>query len=99
MLKSGFYVTAELKIINPEKIDETLKSLNKLCEQTMQESGCTLFQLHQCLDEPTKLLLWERYATENDYHSHFEQLHTKLYLALNLTEIVQYFKSNIVISS
>lgn len=99
MLTSGFYITAELKISNQYKIEETIHALKKLCEQTILESGCTLFQLHHCLEEPTRLLLWERYNTEYDYHNHFEQVHTKFYLALNLTEVVQYFKSNVVLSS
>ena len=95
MFKSGFFITAELKIINSTQIDETIKRLQKLCAQTMQEPGCTLFQLHHCLDEPTRLLLWERYDTESDYTFHFEQAYTKDYLALNLTDVVQYFKSDI----
>lgn len=96
MLTSGFYITAELKITNQNKIDETIQALKKLCKQTISESGCTLFQLHYCLDQPTRLLLWERYNTESDYQYHFEQAYTKAYLALNLTEVVQYFKSDIL---
>lgn len=96
MLKSGFYITAELKITNPEKINEAKQALMKLCEQSIQESGCTLFQLHHCLEQPTRLLLWERYDSEQDYNDHFEKNHTKEYLALHLTEIVQYFKSDIL---
>ncbi|NHB59422.1 carboxymuconolactone decarboxylase [Acinetobacter sp. 194] len=96
MLKSGFYITAELKITNSNKISETVQCLKKLCEQTVLESGCTLFQLHQCLNDPTRLLLWERYNTEADYNYHFEQGYTKAYLSLNLTEVIQCFKSNII---
>lgn len=98
MLTSGFYITAELKIINPNRIKETIQALQKLCEKTLLESGCTLFQLHHCMQDPSRLLLWERYDTEHDYHHHFQQIHTKSYLALNLTEVVQCFKSNIVLS-
>lgn len=98
MLTSGFYITAELKITNPNKIDETKQLLRNLCKQTIQESGCTLFQLHHCLEEPTRLLLWERYDSEEDYNYHFEQDYTKEYLALQLTEVIQYFKSNVVVS-
>lgn len=96
MLNTGFYITAELKITNPNKINQTIQALQKLCDQTILESGCTLFQLHHCLEKPTRLLLWERYDTERDYHYHFEQQYTQNYLALNLTEIVQSFKSNVI---
>lgn len=98
MFSSGFYITAELKIIDENKISETLEALQSLCTMTLQhESGCTIFQLHQCQQEPTRLLLWERFDSEQAYHAHFTQTYTQQYLARNLTEVVQHFVSDCVL--
>lgn len=52
MFSSGFYITAELKIKDKDKILETREALQTLCRTTLQEeSGCTLFQLHQCQED------------------------------------------------
>jgi len=98
MLTTGFYVTAELKIKDPNKILETRNALSALCKITLeQESGCTLFQLHQCQNDATRLLLWERFDSEDAYNTHFQQSHTKAYLAQDLTEVMQHFISDIVL--
>lgn len=98
MFTSGFYVTAELKIIDPNKILEARNALQALCQITLQqEIGCTLFQLHQCQQDATRLLLWERFDSEGAYHNHFKQSYTQEYLERDLTEVVQHFISNIII--
>lgn len=98
MFSSGFYITAELKIKDKDKILETREALQTLCRTTLQqESGCTLFQLHQCQEDMTRLLLWERFDSEEAYHAHFRQAYTQEYLARDLTEIVQHFVSDVVI--
>lgn len=98
MLSSGFYITAELRIKDQNRILETLEALQTLCKLTLQqEHGCSLFQLHQCQQEPTRLLLWERFDSEDAYHAHFKQTYTQAYLSKDLTEVVQHFVSEIVI--
>ena len=98
MFSSGFYITAELKIKDKDKILETREALQTLYRTTLQEeSGCTLFQLHQCQQEATRLLLWERFDSEEAYHAHFKQPYTQEYLSRDLTEVVQYFVSDIAL--
>jgi len=98
MLSSGFYITAELKIKDKNRILETREALQALCELTLQqEPECTLFQLHQCQEEPTRLLLWERFDSEQSYNAHFKQPYTQHYLSKDLTEVVQHFVSDIVL--
>ena len=98
MLSSGFYITAELKIKDKDKILETREALQALCKLTLQqEPGCSLFQLHQCQQEPTRLLLWERFDSEQAYHAHFKQPYTQHYRSKDLTEVVQHFVSDIVL--
>ncbi|CEI53413.1 hypothetical protein [Acinetobacter bereziniae] len=56
-----------------------------------------MFQLHQCQQEPRRLLLWERFDSEQAYQAHFKQVYTQEYLARNLTEVVQHFVSDCVL--
>ncbi|KDM89885.1 carboxymuconolactone decarboxylase [Photobacterium galatheae] len=95
MFSQGYYITAELKVKDRANIRTAFESLQHLCEQTLQEPGCSIFQLHRCLHDETRFLLWERYDSEEDYHAHFQQPHTQAYLKRDLTEIVQHFASDV----
>ncbi|ATZ65660.1 antibiotic biosynthesis monooxygenase [Acinetobacter bereziniae] len=98
MFHSGFYITAELRILDENKILETREALQSLCTMTLlQEPECSMFQLHQCQQEPRRLLLWERFDSEQAYQAHFKQVYTQEYLARNLTEVVQHFVSDCVL--
>ncbi|MFW1802232.1 putative quinol monooxygenase [Acinetobacter nematophilus] len=98
MFHSGFYITAELRIIDENNILETRDALQALCAKTLlQEPGCTIFQLHQCRQDPRRLLLWERFDSEHAYQAHFKQTYTQEYLARNLTEVVQHFITDCVV--
>lgn len=98
MFHSGFYITAELRILDENKILETREALQTLCKMTLQhESGCSMFPLHQCQKQPTRLLLWERFDSEQAYQANFKQVYTQEYLARNLTEVVQHFVSDCVL--
>lgn len=98
MFNPGFYITAELKIKDKDKILETREAVQILCKTTLQqEPSCTLFQLHQCQQEATRLLLWQRFDSEEAYHAHFKQPYTQEYLSRDLTEVVQYFVSDIAL--
>ncbi|NOK63435.1 MAG: carboxymuconolactone decarboxylase [Chloroflexi bacterium AL-W] len=66
-----------------------------LCDRTLQEPGCSLFTLHHDTSIPTRFVLWERFDDEAAYTQHFEEAHTKAYLELDLTEVVQHFQTNI----
>lgn len=95
-LSKGYYITAELRIIDPETTKRTKAELLNLCEQTRKEPGCSLFQLHECPDDPLRLLLWERFDDEAAYHQHFAESHTLVYKNLNLTKVIQFFASNVL---
>lgn len=91
----GYYITAELKVKDPHRVQEAKESLMRLCKETLQEPGCTLFTLHHDAKQPTRFLLWERFDDEAAFKLHFEADHTKEYVAKDLTEVVQYFQTNI----
>lgn len=40
--------------------------------------------------------MWERFDDEDSFKKHFEYEHTKKYVSLDLTEVVQYFQTNIL---
>jgi quinol monooxygenase YgiN len=89
MFQTGHFVTAELRVKDPHKVDEAIRALSHLCAATRDEAGCQIFLLHQDQTEPTRLLLWERFNDAAALQQHFKELHTLEYLALDLTEIVQ----------
>lgn len=92
----GYYITAELRVKDKSWIAEARVALSILCSETLKEPGCSIFQLHQDTIEPSRFLLWERFDNEAAFKLHFEEPHTKAYVALGLTEVVQYFQTNVV---
>lgn len=97
MLTPGYYITAELRVKDPNKVEEAKSALLALCTDTLKEPNCTIFQLHQDEKIPTRFLLWERFDDENAFKAHFKELHTEEFLLKDLTEVVQYFHTNVVL--
>lgn len=91
----GYYITAELKVKDEGRIQEAKESLMHLCKETLKEPGCTLFTLHHDIKQRTRFLLWECFNDEAAFKLHFEASHTKEYVAKDLTEVVQYFQTDI----
>ncbi|WP_238946441.1 putative quinol monooxygenase [Vandammella animalimorsus] len=96
MFAPGYYVTAELRVKNPEQVMQARKALALLADKTLHEAGCSIFTVHQDAAEPTRFLLWERFDDEAAFKQHFLEAHTQDYLALDLTEVVQYWVSDVV---
>jgi 4-carboxymuconolactone decarboxylase len=92
----GYCITAELKVKNEDRIQEAKESLTYLCKKTLEEPGCTVFVLHHDAKQPTRFLLWECFDDEAAFKLHFEASHTKEYISKDLTEVVQYFQTDIV---
>lgn len=97
MLENGYFVTAELKVKNGATISEANEALQKLCRETIKEAGCSLFILHKCVEDEQRFILWERFDNEAAFNQHFVEQHTLNYIDLDLTEIVQYFTTEIVL--
>ncbi len=96
MFEKGYFITAELQVKNRERIAEAKSALVTLCEKTLAEPGCSLFTLHQCVENENRFILWERFEDEVAFKQHFLEPHTKNYMDLDLTEVVQYFQTDIV---
>ena len=95
MLNNGYYITAELKVKDPSKVRITREALTILCDKTLTEPGCSMFTAHVDLNQPTRFLLWECFEDEAAFKAHFEAQHTKEYVALDLTELVQFFQTSL----
>ena len=96
MFDKGYFITAELKVKNVERVSEAKSALKTLCEKTLKEPGCSLFTLHHCTENNDRFILWERFEDEAAFKQHFLEPHTKDYVDLDLTEVVQYFQSDVV---
>jgi quinol monooxygenase YgiN len=92
----GYYITAELRVKEESQTKEAIDALTVLCAETLKEPGCSIFQLHQDATTPQRFILWERFDDETAFKRHFEESHTKAYVALNLTEVVQYFQTSVM---
>ncbi len=96
MFDNGYFITAELKVKNLDMISEAKSALTILCEETLKEPGCSLFTLHHCNENKDRFILWERFEDEAAFKQHFIEQHTKDYVDLDLTEVVQFFQSDVV---
>lgn len=96
MLEQGYFLTAELRVKDQERVQEAREALKKLCADTVREPGCSLFCLHECTGDPGRFILWERFDNEEAFKRHFTLSHTRSYIDRGLTDIVQYFQTDIV---
>jgi quinol monooxygenase YgiN len=96
MLEKGYFITAELMVKNKDMVSEAKSALKILCDKTLKEPGCSLFTLHHCSENEGRFILWERFDNEAAFKLHFIEQHTKDYVDLDLTEVVQYFQSDVV---
>lgn len=95
-MEKGYFITAEIKVIDSTKIELTKAELKKLRKKTLKEAGCSFFSIQQDEKEPTRFIMWERFDNETEFKKHFEYEHTKKYVAKNLTKVVQYFQTDII---
>ena len=96
MFRAGYYVTAELKVKDVSRVDIAKTALSALCQKTLTEPGCSLFTLHQDPRKTDRFLLWERFDNEAAFKAHFEADYTKAYIQQDLTDVVQFFQTDIV---
>ena len=96
MSTPGYHITAELRLKDIERLQEARQALAELSARTLTEPGCSLFTVHHDAATPTRFVLWERFDDEQAFKKHFDEAHTKAYVALDLTEVVQYFQTDVL---
>jgi len=85
--KATLWISAGLKLTNNQSALQAKEELKILQQQTIKEKGCIFFDVLQHRDNPTQFTLWEEWVNEEALKEHFEQTHTKKYLAKSLTEV------------
>ena len=58
--------------IEPEHIDEFTTLFQELIDLTLQEPGCTGYELFQCPYDPTNFLVFETYINQEAVEAHFD---------------------------
>lgn len=95
-LEKGYYITAEIKVKDNTQIELVKSELQILQKLTLEEAGCNFFSIQQDNSVSTRFIMWERFDDEDSFKKHFEYEHTQKYVSLDLTEVVQYFQTNIL---
>ncbi|MFT5707648.1 MAG: quinol monooxygenase YgiN [Oceanospirillaceae bacterium] len=83
------WISAGLQV-NPNQSASYVKSaLIELQKMTVKkEQGCIYFDVLQHADNCAHFTLWEEWINEAALTNHFNQPHTKAYLAQQLTEVL-----------
>lgn len=82
------WVSAGLKVPSNKSAEKAKEKLQALQKQTIKEDGCIFFDVLQSKENPNLFTLWEEWVNEDALKRHFDQAHTKTYLALSLTDVV-----------
>ncbi|PHM36749.1 hypothetical protein Xmau_04112 [Xenorhabdus mauleonii] len=96
MYKNGYFVTAEIKAKEKADLDVIVKELKKLQQKTLLEPGCEIFFIQQSRENPRSFIMWEKFIDNDSLKQHFEYEHTKYYMSLELTDIVQVFTTDTI---
>jgi quinol monooxygenase YgiN len=81
------WISAGLKVSADKTAEKAKQELLILQQQTIKEKGCIFFDVLQNKEDPNSFTLWEEWINEAALKEHFNQPHTKAYLAQSLTDI------------
>ncbi|PHM35845.1 putative quinol monooxygenase [Xenorhabdus innexi] len=96
MYKNGYFVTAEIRAKENTDLNIVIKELKTLQEKTLLEPGCEIFFIQQSNENPNTFIMWEKFISPEALKKHFEYDHTKYYLSLDLTEVIQVFTTDTI---
>jgi autoinducer 2-degrading protein len=67
--------------VKPESLDEFMKLVDGNARDSLaNEPGCFQFDVMQTLDDPTRVVLYEVYASEDAFKAHMGMAHTQSFL-------------------
>ena len=84
---TNLWISAGLIAATESSAKKAHKALQVLQQQTIKEKGCLAFHVLQNIEDPKRFTLWEEWINEDALKEHFNQVHTKAYLAQSLTEV------------
>ncbi len=76
MKEQELTVIAKIRI-KKDNIQEAREGLKKLAAETRKEPGCITYVPHQCVDDETAIVFYERWKQKSDVDKHFESPHFK----------------------
>ena len=89
-----YYSTGILKIKEFEKISLVKSELKKLRKITILEKGNVIFDIHQTIEDPTKIIIWECFSDEQAFKAHLSSQHFQDFIKLDLVELENGFATN-----
>jgi quinol monooxygenase YgiN len=87
------YCTAVIQSTGKVPYAELTAALKKLCEQTVKEPGCILFQVVPLEKERERFALWEIWQDQAAFYAHHEQSYTKEFFKAEL-DTIEFFESS-----
>lgn len=87
------YVTAELKIKSEQDLKAAHQAIAQFCRDMESEEGCLQATATFDANEPSRVLLWERYVNQAAIEAHFVMPHTQAFIASEVVELVQAFNT------
>lgn len=83
------FVFAQLQINDLKNREKTLHELDRLKEESLKEFGCIQFDVLEDMANEDILYLYEEFKDRKAMDEHFDEPHTKHYLDLELTKVVE----------
>ncbi|MGA9081699.1 MAG: putative quinol monooxygenase [Pseudolabrys sp.] len=84
---SMIYVIAELRI-RSEMAEKVFAAARKTVAATVKEDGCISYDMHQSMNDPSRLVVVERWASRDALSRHLETPHLKAWRAAGAEFIV-----------
>lgn len=69
------YVASVTVFVDPEHVQDFIDAVLDNARNTRMEPGNVRFDVSQCVDEPSRFLLYEVYRTEDDFKRHQQTEH------------------------
>lgn len=88
MTEADVVVTATIEAA-PGKEADLADALRTLCEATVREPGCRVFQVMRVRGQPGAFVLWEHFADQAAFDAHMAMEHTKAFFARGLTRDIR----------
>ncbi|AIW14413.1 putative quinol monooxygenase [Vibrio tubiashii] len=87
-MDSTIFVTAELRVNSDVDLAVARKAIEQFCSDMESESGCQQATATFDVNDPRRVILWERYDDQSAIEAHFVMPHTQAFIALGMTELV-----------
>jgi quinol monooxygenase YgiN/predicted enzyme related to lactoylglutathione lyase len=95
-VNENFYTTGILKLKDPKTIEKAKKALLELQKHTLNEKGNLIYTIQQCKENPNEFIIWESFVSQNDFFSHLNSAHLKIFLELDLFQFIKGYETKVI---